>query len=207
MPGSHDHKDGLIDRYLNHRLSDAERAVFEQMLLEDEQLFARVQLLNAFKQSLNAESAALKVERARPALPFAAWLRQPPSLAAAALIVTLGAALAYEPRSSGAAAGALAIDSMFVLKALRDRPLPTLSGAPPYLFQVYAGPHAANAPVALTLSTAAGDELRRVEELPVDAHGWARVVFNEPLSGDYVLALAPLAHPEAVGTYAFTIND
>ena len=66
MPGMTDtinNKDGLIDRYLNNELNEVERTAFELMMLEDEQLFVRVQLFDSFKNSLADERAAPSIPR------------------------------------------------------------------------------------------------------------------------------------------------
>jgi hypothetical protein len=208
MPGTLEHKDGLIDRYLNNKLNDVERAAFEIMMLEDEQLFARVQLLDAFKNSLNDESSALTAKRELLALPFRAWLQQPLSLAASVLVVGLGLQLAYDAFIPDAAApGALGIDSVVLLEATRGARRPELSGAPPYLFQVDAGFDAANTEVSVSLRSADGVELLRADALQVDPNGWARLVYDQPLSGDYTLELVVAAEPAVTRTFELTIND
>ena len=143
MPGIAEPNDALIDRYLNDKLNDAERAAFEVMMLEDELLCARVQLLDAFKNSLSDERAALAVKLETPMRPFRVWLRQPLSLAASLVVLGLGLQIVYANFTArDAAPPATAIDTVFVLEATRGAEPPVLSGAPPYLFQVDAGPGA-----------------------------------------------------------------
>jgi hypothetical protein len=206
MPRTIEEQVGLIDRYLNNKLDDSERAAFEVMLLEDEQLFARVQLLDAFKNSLVEERAALQVARASIALPFRAWLQQPLSLAAAVLVAGLGLRVAYEEFSArGDAQVAAGIGAVFIVEATRGASQPVLSGEPPYLFQIDAGPNAANSTVAVVLRDAAGEELLHVENLPVDSSGWARVVFEQELAGAYTLELT--AAGAKVRSFPVTISD
>jgi hypothetical protein len=211
MPGTTDIisvKDGLIDRYLNNALNDVERAAFELMMLEDEQLFARVQLLDSFKNSLIDERAALSVKRELLALPFRAWLQQPLSLAASVLVLGLGLQMVYATIATRSTLpAAVGIDSVFVLEATRGVQRPILSGAAPYLFQIDAGPDAANTPVAVTLRAADGAELLRVDDLQVDTNGWARVVFDQALAGDYTLELVGSADFSSIRTFDITIND
>jgi hypothetical protein len=208
MPGTTEQKDGLIDRYLNHKLNDVERAAFEIMMLEDEPLFARVQLLDAFKNSLIDEQAALGGKRELMALPFRAWLQQPLSLAASVLVLGLGMQMGYDALSSneGARRGG-GIGSVLLVEATRGAGGLALSGKAPYLFQIDAGPDAANSSVAVALRDNSGTELLRVDNLQVDANGWARVVFDQPLSGAYTLELVPAADAAAVRTFAITVSD
>lgn len=208
MHGTLEQRDALIDRYLNNKLNDVERAAFEIMMLEDEQLFGRVQLLDAFKNSLIEESASLTVKRELMALPFGAWLRQPLSLAASVLVLGLGLQVGYErfaARETEPAASA--IGSVFLLEATRGSNRPVLSGTPPYLFQIDAGPNTANAEVAVTLRDADGAELLNVDKLQVDANGWARVVFSQPLAGAYTLEVMPAADYSAIQTFDITVSD
>lgn len=202
MPDSAELRDALIDRYLNRQLNEAERDTFELMLLEDEQLFARVQLLDAFKQGLMHERAALRERRELLALPFRAWLQQPFSIAAAVLVCGLGLQLAWTSLAPHAA-GSSAIDTVFVLETTRGGGTPQLSGAPPYLFQVDAGSDAAGKRVAISLHDGATN-LLRVESVPVDASGWARFVHSAPLAGSYTVEVSGIGAPRR---YELRLND
>ena len=207
MPGTPEQNDSLIDRYLNRQMNDAETEAFEQRLFEDEQLFLRVQLLDAFKTSLTQQRAAL--DTPRPALPlaFGAWLQQPLSRVAALLVVGLGVQLGYGLMTAGDARRAVGIDTTFVLESTRGANAMTLTGAPPYLFQVDAGYEAAARHVSVVLRSAGGVELLRIATLPVDANGWARVLYDEPLSGHYALVLSNAVDGQTLREFELTIND
>lgn len=206
MPGNPEQNDMLIDRYLNRQMNDAEIDAFEQRMFEDEQLFMRVQLLDAFKTSLAQQHAAL--DRQTPALPrtFAAWMQQPLSRVAALLVVGLGLQSGYGLMTKADTRRAVGIDTTFVLEATRGANAITLTGAPPYLFQVDAGLEAAASPVSAVLRNADGEELLHIDTLPVDANGWARVLYGDPLSGRYSLELSN-ADGATLRDYALTIND
>ncbi len=213
MPSTIEQKDALIDRYLNHKLNDVERAAFEIMMIEDAQLFTRVQLLDALKRSLADESTALTGKRELFALPFRSWLQQPLSLAASVLVIGLGLQVTYDAFSTRDLASTrdlvqsgAGIDTVFLLEATRGAEQPTLSGAPPYLFQVDAGFGAAGAGVTVSLRAADGMELLNVAELQVDANGWARFLYDQPLSGAYTVELTQLDGAVAQ-TFEVTIND
>jgi hypothetical protein len=207
MPSTTEQKDALIDRYLNNKLNDVERAAFEIMMIEDSQLFTRVQLLDAMKRSLADESAALTGKRELLALPFRSWLQQPLSLAASVLVVGLGLQITYDAfTTSDVAQSGAGIDTVFLLEATRGGEQPSLSGAPPYLFQVDAGFGAAGAGVTVSLRNADGMELLNVAELQVDANGWARFLYDQPLSGAYTVELTQLDGTVA-HSFDVTIND
>ncbi len=207
MPSTTEQKDALIDRYLNHKLSDVERAAFEIMMLEDSQLFSRVQLLDAFKRSLADESTTLTGKRELFALPFRSWLQQPLSLAASVLVIGLTLQVGYDSFSlSGNEQGGVGIDTVFVLERMRGTNQVVLSGAPPYLFQVDAGPNAAGAAVTVSLRAGDGMELLSVAELQVDANGWARFIYDQPLSGSYTVELTGL-NGVAAQAFDVTITD
>ena len=207
MPGTIEQRDGLIDRYLNNKLNDVERAAFEIMMLEDEQLFARVQLLDAFKNSLIEEREALGVKREFLALSFRSWLQQPLSLMAAVLVSGLGLQVVYDAvTANGGAREGSGIGAVFLVEATRGTSQPVLSGVPPYLFQIDAGPDAANTTVAVALRDANGAELLHVEAVQVDANGWARVVFDQALAGTYTLELVP-AGDSAIRTFDISVSD
>lgn len=190
MPSTMEQKDALIDRYLNNKLSDVERAAFEIMMLEDAQLFSRVQLLDAFKHSLADESAALTGKRELFALPFLSWLQQPLSLAVSVLVIGLTLQVAHDALSpAGNAQSGVGIDTVFLLEAMRGADQAALSGAPPYLFQVDAGPGAAGSAVTASLRTSDGRYLLTVAKLQVDANGWVRFIYDQPLSGGYTVEL------------------
>lgn len=195
-------RDGLIDRYLNDKLSAGERTAFELMLLEDPQLFERVQLLEAFKRSLADESAALTSKRELFALPFRAWLQQPLSLAASVLVTGLGLQVLYATFTQGGAAQGVGVGTVFVLEATRGSGQLALTGAAPYLFQIDAGPGAAGAEVAISLHEAGGAEVLAMDGLTVDANGWVRLVIRQPLAGAYTVELA---RPNAPGTQTFDL--
>jgi hypothetical protein len=208
MPGTTEQTDGLIDRYLNNKLNDGERAAFEIMLLEDEQLFARVQLLDAFRSSLIDEQAALGARHEPRALPLRAWLQQPLSLAACVLVLGLGVQVGYDTISANEAAQrGGGIGTVLLVEGTRGASRLALSGAAPYLFQIDAGPDAANSLVAVALRDSTGDELLRVENLRVDANGWARVVFDQSLSGDYTLELVPATDAATIRTFDITLSN
>lgn len=207
MPVTPEQNDILIDRYLNGQMSDAETDAFEQRLFEDEQLFLRVQLLDAFKTALAQQRAALDTAGRALPLNFAAWLQQPLSRVAALLVVGLGLQFGYGLMAVDEAGRAVGIDTTFVLESTRGANAVTLTGAPPYLFQVDAGYEAATTNVSVVLRGADGAELLRVATLPVDANGWARVLYDEPLSGHYALALSNAADGSTLREYDLTIND
>lgn len=207
MPGTAEQKDALIDRYLNSQLSDVERAAFEIMMIEDTQLFGRVQLLDAFKRSLADESAALKGKRELLALPFRSWLQQPLSLAASVLVAGLGLHVMYDAVTTRESAqGSMGIGAAFVLEATRGANNPVLSGVPPYLFQVDAGLASAGSKVAVSLRDNNGVELLRVAGLQVDANGWARLVFDQPLAGAYTVEVVGL-DASATKTFNVTLTE
>jgi hypothetical protein len=207
MAGTFEQKDGLIDRYLNNKLNDVERAAFEIMMLEDEQLFARVQLLDAFKRSLIEESAGLSVKREFLALSFRSWLQQPLSLVASVLVAGLGLQVGYDAITANEAAQRSgAIGAVLLVEATRGTNRLALAGKAPYLFQIDAGPDAANTAVAVALRDANGTELLRVEDLQVDANGWARIVFDQKLAGAYTLELVP-ADVSAIRTFDITVSE
>ncbi|MGV3590839.1 MAG: hypothetical protein ACO1PZ_04055 [Gammaproteobacteria bacterium] len=207
MPVTPEQNDILIDRYLNGQMNDAETDAFEQRLFEDEQLFLRVQLLDAFKASLIQQRATL--DAASPALPltFGAWLQQPLSRVTALLVVGLGLQFGYSLMAVNDASRAVGIDTTFLLESTRGANAMTLTGAPPYLFQVDAGYEAAATNVSVVLRSADDVELLRIATLPVDANGWARVLYDEPLSGRYALALSSAADGRTLREYDLTIND
>ncbi|MDY6982365.1 MAG: hypothetical protein SV422_04705 [Pseudomonadota bacterium] len=207
MPGIPEQNDILIDRYLNRQMSDAESDAFEQRLFEDEQLFVRVQLLDAFKTALAQQRATLDPPRRTFPLTFSAWVEQPFSRIAALLVLGLGLQFGYGLVATDDAREAVGIDTTFVLEATRGANAVTLNGAPPYLFQVDAGFEAADAEIALALRAADGTELLNVAALPVDAGGWARFLYDEPLSGHYSLELANAADGSALREFDLTIND
>lgn len=204
-----DQRDGLIDRYLNNQLKEADLTAFELLMIEDEQLFARVQLLDAFKSSLHDEQAALTVRHKAMPLPFRAWLRQPMSLAASVLVLGLGLQMTYQSFATrGAEQSGGGIGAVFLLEATRGSATQaSFSGTAPYLFQIDAGPNAANLPVAVTVRDAGGAELLNVDNLQVDPNGWARVVFTENLAGAYTLELVPAADRAAAQTFDIFVND
>ncbi len=205
MPGTIEQKDGLIDRYLNDKLNDVERAAFEIMMLEDEQLFARVQLLDAFKRSLIEESETLSVKREFLALSFRSWLQQPLSLVASVLVAGLGLQVGYDAITANDATQGSAIGAVFLVEATRGANRLALTGSAPYLFQIDAGPDAANTAVAVALRDANGAEVLRVEDLKVDANGWARVVFDGKLAGAYTLELVPA--DAAIRSFDITVSE
>lgn len=209
MPGTQEQNDILIDRYLNRQMSDAEADAFEQRLFEDEQLFVRVQLLDAFKTALREQRTSLQPPLnplyLRPQT-FGAWFQQPLSRIAAVLVAGLGLHVGYGLVAGDDARHAVGIDTTFVLETTRGANALTLHGAPPYLFQVDAGLEAADADVSLALRTADGNELLRVATVPVDTSGWARFLYDEPLSGHYALELVDAAG-NALRAYDLRIND
>lgn len=207
MPDTPEQNDILIDRYLNRQMSDAESDAFEQRLFEDEQLFVRVQLLDAFKTALAQQRSALDMPRRAFPLTFSAWVEQPFSRLAALLVLGLGLQFGYGVVSTGDARDAIGVDTTFVLEATRGANAITLDGAPPYLFQVDAGFEAADATVSLALRAADGAELLSIATLPVDANGWARFLYDEPLSGRYSLELANAGDGNTLREYELTIND
>lgn len=206
MPGTIEQRDGLIERYLNNKLDAVERAAFEVMMLEDAQLFARVQLLDAFKNSLGEERAALGVQPKFLAHTFRAWLREPLSLVALVLVAGLGLQVGYDAvTTKNAAQVGAGIGAVFLVEATRGSSQHVLSGTPPYLFQIDAGPGSANTVVAVALRDANGAELLHVPDVPVDANGWARIVFDQKLAGSYTLELVPAGAPSR--TFAITVSD
>ena len=208
MPDTMEQQDGLIDRYLNNKLDASECNAFELMMLDDERLFARVQLLDAFKNSLIEERAALSATREQLALPFRAWLRQPLSLVASVLLAALGLQLGYNTVATrDAAPSSAAIGSLLLVEATRGAATTALSGEAPYLFQIDAGPNAANTDVNVSLRDAGGAELLHMNDVHVDGNGWARVVFNQPLSGPYTLELTSSANTAADRTFTITVSE
>jgi hypothetical protein len=206
MPGTTEPNDVLIDRYLNRQMSEAETDAFEQRLFEDEQLFVRVQLLDAFKSALAEQGATLMPPRKALPPTFHAWFQQPFSRMAAVLVVGLALQVGYGLVSTGDASSAIGVDSTFVLEATRGSSELSLKGAPPYLFQVDAGFNAADTAVSVSLRKVDGGELLSVPSLPVDASGWARVLYAEPLSGRYSLELVN-ADGSTLREYDLRIND
>jgi hypothetical protein len=165
-------------------------------------------LLDALKQSLIEERAALGAKPELLASPFRAWLRQPLSLAASVLVVGLGLQLGYATLTArDAAPRSGAIGSLLLVEATRGAETPALSGEPPYLFQIDAGPNAANTEFTLSLRDAGGSELMHVDELRADANGWARVVFDQPLAGAYTLTLAPSSDAAAGRSFNIIVSD
>lgn len=205
MPATQEQNDILIDRYLNRQMSDAEADAFEQRLFEDEQLFVRVQLLDAFKTALREQRDSLQVPLGPLPPTFGTWFRQPLSRIATVLVAALGLQFGYGLIARDGVQRAVGIDTTFVVEATRGANALTLNGAPPYLFQVDAGFAAADTEVSLTLRTANGDELLRVATVPVDASGWARFLYDEPLSGRYALELVNA--DGSTHAYDLRIND
>lgn len=207
MAGIAEQQDGLIDRYLNNRLDEADKTAFEIAMLEDEQLFARVQLLDAFKEALVDERAALKVPREQSDMPFRSWLQQPMSLLASVLVLGLGLQVGIEALNSEAPApSARAIGSVLLVESTRGASRIAFSGEPPYLFQIDAGPGAANTTAAVTLRDADDAELLHVDALRVDSNGWARVVVDQALAGNYTLELVPAANA-TIRSFEITVSD
>jgi hypothetical protein len=207
MPGTPEQNDVLIDRYLNRQMSAAETEAFEQRLFDDEQLFVRVQLLDAFKTALAEQRAMLIPLRTTFTPTFPAWFQQPFSRMAALLVVGLGLQVGYGLVSTSDTGRAIGIDSTFVLEAMRGAMELSLDGSPPYLFQVDAGFDAADTSVSLALRSADGTALLNLATLPVDASGWARVLYAEPLSGRYALELTNAADGSPLREYTLRIND
>lgn len=199
-------EDGLIDRYLNNGLNDVERAAFEIMMLEDEQLFACVQMLDAFKSALVEESSAPGAQREFRVMSFRSWVQQPLSLVASVLVAGLGLQVGYDALTlNDATQAGGGIGSLFVIEATRGAGEVALSGTAPYLFQIDAGPDAANTAVAVTLRDAGGIELLSVEDLQVDTNGWARVVVEQTLTGAYTLELVSADAP-AVRSFDISVH-
>ena len=179
--------DAEIERYLQGRMTHAERAAFEVRFMEDAELFERVQLLDAFREGIQQEQAALTAASA--VLPFRAWLRQPLSLAASVLVTALGVAAFYGQMEQHVP-GVLPVQTLVMLETLRGGAAANITGAGPYLLQIDAGPNADAMNYTVTLRSDDGAVVLNADGLNADANGWVRVMYTQALSGSYVATLS-----------------
>lgn len=184
--------DDLIDRYLSHRLDDDELSAFEIRLLDEPELFSRVQMAEMMKQALRAEAATLLKAPTTATRPVSPWWRQPQSIAASLLLASFALLQAPVLLDSQPGSDITRINTVAVLEATRGAKALEISGMPPYLLQIDAG--VAQAGTRFDLRLAAPDELgSAVDERSVvaDADGWVRLVLMSPLAGTYEIMLHP----------------
>ena len=181
----------LIDRYLNNKMSDAERTAFEINYMQDTQLLEQLQLTEALKQGLSAHRQALITPGTTTILSFGSWLRQPISMAASLLLAVMGAQLFYPGQpSDNRATGVLPIATTVLLEGSRGAAGYTIDGSSPYLFQIDAGFGNTAETFTVTLREAEnGQSLIEQAGLTQDVSGWVKVVINTTLAGDYSLEL------------------
>jgi hypothetical protein len=185
--------DAMIERYLNELMDEEERTAFEIALVSDPVLLERTRVLEAFKQGLNRHSddllAAPVVEFP---VPFAAWLRQPQSLAASVLVAVLGFGWAYSQLSGPAAGGiSLPVGSLVLLEGERGSGAIELSGARPYLFQIDVGLGTSTGPFTVAVREAASNRLVTEQQgLSADGNGWVRLLIDNELAGEYQVELS-----------------
>lgn len=206
-----DETDALADRYLNNQLNEADKAAFEVAMMEDPALLEQVQMLDALKQGLAAEQATLISGPSNNVVPFRTWLRQPLSLAASVLVAVLGVNALYDfSGQSSTTSSAIPVGALVLLEGTRGTDAATFSGAGPYLFQVDAGFGTEADSFALTLREAGSNAVVFSQEnLTADNSGWVRLLFDQSLSGDY---LVELAWVDTAGTtqqraYRFSVNN
>lgn len=180
-----------MDRYLNGLMDAREKADFEILMLEDESVFARVQLLDAFKRGLSGEQSVLK-EKPEGAviLPFAAWVRQPLSLAASVLVAVLAVQSLYSGLGDETQPGSMAIGTVLLLEATRGAAPTQFSGSGPYLFQIDVGLGNQADSYAVTIRSVDNAPVLQTSGLRADVDGWVRLVFAQPLSGEYSVELS-----------------
>ncbi|MES2624671.1 MAG: hypothetical protein V4628_05305 [Pseudomonadota bacterium] len=190
-----------VDAYLNNTMDAADKAAFEVLMLEDSALFERVQLVDALKQGLISDKEALvqaseATRQSSPRttaliLPFAAWVRQPMSLAASVLVAVLGVQTFYQGfLNQTGRSGALPIGSLVLVEGTRSDTSSTFTGSGPYLFQIDAGLGTKAEAFAVTLrNRVTNSPVVQEQGLQADNNGWVRVVINAELAGEYAVEL------------------
>jgi hypothetical protein len=183
--------EALVDRYINNKLADADKAAFEIEMMEDPALLQEVQMLDALKQNLRNAPAVIARPASAVILPFRAWLRQPMSLAASLLVAVLG----FNAINQGAfnqvsRDESLPIGSVILLEESRGNSSAVFTGAPPYLFQIDVGFGNQAADFDVTVQNPADNAaVVQLDGLQADPDGWVRMVLDTPLMGDYEVVL------------------
>jgi hypothetical protein len=184
-----EYDDNQIDRYLNRQMDAAEMADFEIRMLEEPVLIEQVQLIEALKQGLQEQQLNLLPVPAQTAkiLPFAAWLRQPLSMAASVLLA-VQVLQQFIPGSSPSTP--TGIGTVLLLENSRGAVPTEFHGSAPYLFQIDVGFGNQADSFNVTLRDDNNAQVLRMDGLQADADGWVRLVVDQPLAGNYQMELA-----------------
>jgi hypothetical protein len=205
-------QDMQITRYLREQLSAEEKAQFEIRMIEEPELLERVQFLEALQLGLKAEEKSLLEDGdnapASNVLPFRRWLRQPLSLAASVLVAALGVNTVVNRPQTDSVPDAVPVGAVLLLETRRDVSLPTFTGAGPYLIQIDAGLGTQASTVDIALHDADGAVLLSQQDLNIDRDGWIRLLYTQPLSGEYRLDVETTdgATVAVVLSYPFAVN-
>lgn len=207
---AHKH-DTQILHYLANRMDAAEKTQFEVRMLEEPDLLERVQLLEAMQTTLREEESALladDTEQQFRVLPFKYQFRQPLALAASVLVAVLGTYLLTGTPESASISGAVPVGSLVMLEARRDETIPAFTGPGPYLFQIDVGLDAQTDSVKLVLTeSATGAVLARQEMVAVDAEGWSRLLYTQPLNGEYRMSAEAADGTGVPSSYRFVVSN
>lgn len=207
-----EHDDDQIDRYLNGQLDAAAAVAFEIRLLEEPELLARVQLVEAMKAGLKQQAASLVAPTASATkakiIPFTAWLRQPLSRAASVLVaaLVLHEFLHQLVPARGSAAGSMAVGTVVLLESSRGNVAATFTGPAPYLLQLDVGFGNTADNFTVTVRDSSNVAVTQLNGLDADADGWVRLLVSEPLAGDYEVELAWTDAQGAAQSRRFPIN-